>query len=57
MIGCENVGKLPIVNVVINDHVFPLHGEDYVYVETIVDDKRNLCKTAFKGHDTGVILY
>ena len=57
MIGCENVEKLPIINIVINGQVFPLHGEDYVLVGEVVDAKQNLCEAALFGADYGVFFY
>ena len=57
MIGCENVEKLPVINIVIDGNVYPLHGEDYVLSRRVADKKRNLCETAFVGRDQGVFLF
>ena len=56
LINCKHVEKLPVINIVINDQVYRLHGEDYVYPEKVVDAKQNLCKTALMGYDFGVFL-
>lgn len=57
LISCEHVEKLPVINIVINYHVYRLHGDDYVYPERVVDAKQNLCKTALIGYDSGVFYW
>ena len=56
MIGCDNVEKFPVINIVINDQVFPLRGEDYVFREDVVDAKRNMCSAGIAGNDNGPVF-
>ena len=56
MIGCDNVEKLPVINIVINNQVFPLRGEDYVFREDVVDAKRNMCSVGIAGNDNGPVF-
>ena len=58
LIDCDNVENLPVINIVINGQVFPLHGEDYVYREDVLDKQRNLCRTALlQDDDYGLLLF